>query len=321
MQQLKSQPSNETAQSLRVVSFEPSHSWLKRHDDEGTLVIQAGYVVNPTGRFKKDDENPLVIDGGIRRWYGVHACENDHVSPLYSRKETTVVDSFKACLRPTDNGRNLHVVVSHWDEDTAHQMAQSLKGSYRVTRNGENIWCNVIDVTPELEGMGAYYLCKPYLKKGKTMLIEMGHGTSEEWVIDSDGFASGKASEELAVSKLVKRIADDPQITAQALKLGEQQVNHDLIARALKSGSIGSMPIEKWQVIKGQHVEEWLSALKGYILKGHGSTLQNVSNIVFSGGGAALVASRLRAFAVVPDDPQTASVRGAYQHHHEKIHG
>ena len=31
-----------TAKHTLLVIFENSNSWLKRHDDEGTLVIQAG---------------------------------------------------------------------------------------------------------------------------------------------------------------------------------------------------------------------------------------------------------------------------------------
>ena len=305
----------------RVVSFEPSHSWLKRHDDEGTLIIQAGYVSNPSGRINKDDENPLVVDGAMRRWYGMRACEADHISPLYTRKENTAKDSFKACLRSTDHGKDLHVVVSHWDEDTAREMARVLKGAYHVVRNGIEIQCNVVDATPELEGIGAYYLCRPFLKEGKTLLIEIGHGTSEEWLIDETGFPSGSATEQLAVNSLVSRIGNDQEIKAACLHLGEQQANHDLITRALKTGTIGTIPLERWEAIKGRHVREWYDSLKGYVLKRHGSTLQNTANIIFSGGGAALVESRLRQFAIVPENPQTASVRGCYEHYSRVING
>lgn len=53
-----------------LISYDPSHSWLKSCDGMGVQTIQAGYVQNPTGRYKKDGENPLVIEGSSRCWYG-----------------------------------------------------------------------------------------------------------------------------------------------------------------------------------------------------------------------------------------------------------
>ena len=304
-----------TSKHSRLVSFEPSHSWLKRCDSEGLLVIQGGYKLNPQGRFKKDDENPHTIFDGQSRHYGAVACLGDHESALNQRKELSARHAFAACLRPTDDGLDLVVVVSHWNEDRARTIGESLKGQYRVIRNGIEIKCTVKEVRSQLEDEGTYQLLKPQLKPGRTLLIGSGHGTSQEWIVESDGFIGGVATENLAVSQLVKTIANDQVIRGHALKLGEQQVNLDSITQALRTGEYGSMPREHWEAIKDRYVGQWYESFKNYLLKTYGSDLQSISNIVFSGGGAELIRDRVGKFAVIPIDAQTSSVRGAYQHH------
>ena len=69
-----------TAKHPRLVSFENSNSWLKRHDDEGTLIIQAGYTETINMMAKGNDENPIVISRSTKRWYGSKACLDDHQS-------------------------------------------------------------------------------------------------------------------------------------------------------------------------------------------------------------------------------------------------
>jgi len=64
--------------SPRLVSFECSNSFLKRYDDEGILIIQAGYSETISMMSKGDDENPIVINGSSKRWYGSRACLGDH---------------------------------------------------------------------------------------------------------------------------------------------------------------------------------------------------------------------------------------------------
>lgn len=306
---------SQLAKHERLISFEPSHAWIKRFDSEGAKIIQAGWKVNPTGRFHRDSENPYVIFNGTHKLYGSRVCEGDHISPLHQRKENLARDYFAATLRPSDHTKDLIVVVSHWDEDTANAIAQSLMGAYDVTVNGERIQCNVIKAIPELEGRGAYYLVKPQLKPGKTLLIEAGHGTSEEWIVSSDGIFDGKVTENLAVSRLVDMIAGDQRVRSHCLKLGEQEINRELIAKGLRTGQFGSMPVEHWEAIKQHYVATWFDSLKNYLLKAYGSELQSISNILLSGGGSALIRDRAKGFAIIPDTPETASVRGSFLYH------
>jgi hypothetical protein len=308
-------PAQLTEKHRRLVSFEPSHSWLKRADSEGVLTIQAGYRLNPQGRNRTDDENPLIVFEGQKRLYGAIACQGAHESPLNHRKEANPRMGFAACLRPSDDGKDLTVIVSHWDESVGAQIAQSLTGPYSVTRNGHQIHCNVKEAYAQLEDQGTYQLMKPQLKPGKTLLIGSGHGTSQEWFVDSDGYFRGESTENLAVMKLVQMIANDQAVRAAALRLGEQTVNPDLVAQSLRSGQFGSLPTEHWEAIRDRYVGQWYEGFKNYLLKVHGPELQSTANIVFSGGGAELLRSRVGKFAMIPTNAQTASVRGAYAHH------
>jgi hypothetical protein len=160
---------------------------------------------------------------------------------------------------------------------------------------------------------------KPYLKPGKTLLIGAGHGTSQEWFIDEDGFFRGESTENLAVMRLANMIAGDQTVRSAALKLGEQGVNPDLIAQALRTGVFGSLPTEHWEAIRDKYVSQWYESFKNYLVKVLGTELQSTANIVFSGGGAELIRSRVGKFALIPEDAQTASVRGAYQHHSARL--
>jgi hypothetical protein len=296
-----------------IIAFDPSHSWLKRWCKNGPLAIQAGWRTNPSGRVNKDNENPIVLSGGSKRWYGERACEGDHESPLNIRKDRCVRESFEAILQPGDNLKELTIIVSHWDEETSKKMADALLGSYSITRNGYTITTEVIRAIPILEGEGAYHLVQPRLKPGKTILFELGHGTTEEWVVAADGFFSGKGTENLAVSRLVETIAADENVRTRFIRLGEQEVNRELIARALRSGTLPNMDQTQWDLLKNKYIEAWFTSIKNYLLKRYGTELQTTANIVLSGGGAALVAERASKFAIIPPDPQFANVRGAFE--------
>ena len=153
-----------TAKHTRLVSFENSNSFLKRHDSEGSLVIAAGHRENPSVHAHSDDENPIVILEGQRpRWYGARVCQGDHVSNSHRSKIETARESFAACLRPSDDGRDLIVIASHWDKPALEALKVALQGQYKVIRNGVKIQCAVTQVIPTMEGLGSYHSAKSQL--------------------------------------------------------------------------------------------------------------------------------------------------------------
>jgi hypothetical protein len=309
----------QTANHTRLVSFENSNSWLKRHDEQGTRVIQAGYRENPTDSAHSDDENPIVISGNQKRWYGAMACQGTHIRSFERSKIETARNSFAACLRPDDDGRDLTVIASHWNKNEFNLLEQALQGQYRVTRNGHTIRCTVTQVHTILEGMGSYHAVADRLNPGQTFLLEVGFGTAEEWVIDETGrVTDGRPVTQLGILNLANAIAADPTVKA-TLGNGDASltVNLSAISAALQKPTLGRIGAANWTAIKRKYSHEFYQSLKGYLRTTYGQQLQAMDNVVLTGGGAALLATLvpdLAEFFTLPDRPQTASVRGAYTH-------
>jgi hypothetical protein len=312
-------PQISIASHTRYVSFENSNSWLKRHDEQGTRVIQAGYRENPTDSARGDDENPIVVSGSQRRWYGELPCRGVHVRSFERSKIETARNSFAACLRPEDDGQDLSVIASHWNRNEFSLLEQALKGQYRVIRNGRKIQCTVTHVLPILEGMGSYHAVADRLNPGQTFLLEIGFGTAEEWVIDEAGeIADGRPVTQLGIFNLVNSIAADPTVKA-TLGNGDSSmtVNLSAVSAALQKPTLGRIGEGNWGAIKRKYSTEFYQSLKGYLRTTYGQQLQSMDNVVLTGGGAALLASLvpdLAEFFTIPDRPQTASVRGAYRY-------
>ncbi len=306
-----------TAKHARLVSFENSNSWLKRHDDQGTLIIQSGYTETIGMMAKGNDENPIVITGNTKRWYGSRACLGDHKRIHGRDKVATARDAFAACLRPSDHGRDLIVIASHWDYHNLDSLKTAIGGQYSVTRNGEKIQCTVTKVLPVLEGLGSYEAVKPKLDHGYSLLIELGFGTAEEWLIDESGeVVDGKPVTALGVSKLVDSIAADQSVKAGlGITNNSTSVNLSLISAALQSETLGKLTADQWRAIKRKHVNAWFDTIQAHISTQYESQSQNLVNLILTGGGAALLKSvkpEVIEYFTIPDRPQTASVVGAY---------
>lgn len=309
----------QTGKHTRLVSFENSNSWLKRHDDEGTLVIQAGYKLNPNAveQRTRDEQNPIVVVAGQPpRMYGIKACTGNYTPMNGLSKLETARDSFTALLRPSDHERDLVAVASHWDVENIDALEAALKGPYKAIVNGKEIRCNVTSVLTIEEGMGSYHAVKSQLKPGSTLVIEMGFGTCETWLVDQDGTPyDGQAIDKLGVSNLCSELAQDAQIRS----LSQDNANAcspALISRYLADGHPSRIDADVWSKLKAQYATEHLKRLQAEIKTVWGAKLQDVPNIVFTGGGAALLASiqpKLRQVFIIPEHPQTASVRGSYE--------
>ncbi|MBD2034020.1 hypothetical protein H6F76_03010 [Leptolyngbya sp. FACHB-321] len=313
------------AKHTRLVSFENSNSFLKRHDSEGTLVIQAGYRENPSDSAHADDENPIVIlNGTAPRWYGSIACQGQHIRSFERSKLETAREAFAACLRPSDDGRDLIVVASYWDRKDLPAMERALLGTYNVIRNGESICCTVTQVLTVVEGIGSYWAVESRLQHGQTFLLEIGFRTAEEWLIDETGrVIDGRPVTQLGIFNLVNAIANDATVRA-TLSNGDRSdsINLSLISAGLQRQTIGRLAVDQWQAIKTKYASEYLKSLKGYLRTQYASIYQSTANSVLTGGGAALLLNlqpRLSDLFVIPQEPQTASVRGSYARQLSKV--
>jgi hypothetical protein len=271
----------------------------------------------------RDNANPIVlINGQCPRWYGSRACGGQHVSIFGRSKIDTARDSFAATLQPSDHGRDLIVVASHWDRDEFPALVRALSGQYRVIRNGESIQCNVAQVLPTLEGMGSYHAVKANLNQGQTLLLEIGYGTAEVWLIDAAGdVVDGRPVDALGISALVKAIAADP--TVRGLVQDESgTVNKTFISAGLQQPTLGKIGEANWTAIKAKYAGEFLKTLQGHVKTEYGDDLQTINNLVLTGGGAALLKAiqpKVGSVFVIPDRPQTASVRGSYDHQMSRV--
>jgi len=306
-----------TAKHTRLVSFENSNSFLKRHDSEGSLVIAAAHRENPSVHAHTDEENPIVILEGQRpRWYGARVSQGEHVSNSHRSKIETARESFAACLRPSDNERDLIVIASHWDKPALEALKTSLLGRYSVIRNGVKIQCAVTQVIPTMEGLGSFHSAKSQLKEGKTLLIELGYGTAEIWFIDESGqIVDGSPVTKLGVINLVKAIADDPTVRSLTQD-NSGTVNLSAISQALQQDTLGKISSANWLAIRAKYASEFLKDFQGYLRTQHANHLQSATNLVLTGGGASLLSSiqpKLSQVFIIPHQPQTASVRGAYE--------
>ena len=313
----------ETSKHTRLVSFENSNSWIKRHDSEGTLLIQAGYRENPNANSFTDDENPIVVVSGARpRWYGEMACQGAHTKLHGRNKVETAREAFTATLRPTDDGRDLIVIASHWDKPALEALKTALTGQYKVIRNGRTIGCTVTQVLPILEGMGSYEAVKDRLQPGATLLIELGFGTSEQWVIDSKGrIISGQTVNEFGMNRLCGSIANDPAVRGLCADNSGAD-NPSLISQALREETIGRIKPDIWKTLKATYGGEFLRSLQGYLRTQFADQSQSISNIVLTGGGASFLQSiqpKVSQAFIIPDGPQTASVKGAYDAQWTKV--
>ena len=313
-----------SAKHARLVSFENSNSFIKRHDDQGTLIIQSGFTESISMMSKGDDSNPIVITGSSKRWYGARACMNSHTRIHGRDKVATARDAFSACLRPSDSGRDLIVTASHWDYQNLNALKTALSGRYSVIRNGEKIECTVTQVLPILEGLGSYYSVKNKLENGFSLLIELGYGTAEQWILDQSGeVVDGSPVTSLGVCKLVDTIAADPTVRAGlGISNNSTSVNLSLVSAGLQSDTIGKLSAEQWRSIKKKHVNAWFETIQSHLSTQFESQNQNLVNLILTGGGSALLLSvkpEIVEYFTIPNNPQTASVVGAYDRQMSRV--
>ena len=301
----------------RLISFENSHSWIKRCDDQGTSLLQAGYAFNPprsvVESVPRNGNNVVVNVNGKTRLYGEYACCNLTGKTLdKGDKADSARDSFTAMLKPSDSFRELIVVASHWDRSKAKELCRSLEGDYRAIVNGKEIITRVVKTIPILEGEGTYHLLKGQLAQGDTLLYELGFGTTERRLIQEDGNVAGHDPDEsLAIRRLIDTIANDPHIRSCLTQKQQQTSNIALLSNALKTGHLPRLK-QPWEIVVRPYIEDWVQSLKDSLLDDPNTA--TAENWVLTGGGAAIAKPYLGDLCTIPEDPQTASVRGGYSY-------
>jgi hypothetical protein len=303
---------------VKLLAFDGSNGCNKRYDLEtGVLIIVAGYRESPGPNVFADNENPVVATKGQNpRWYGANACLGAHTPVFGSNKIEAARASFAACLQPSDHGKNIKVVASHWETAGFDQLKTALLGKYSIVRNGEQIDCTVVEVGTILEGLGAYEIVKPKLKEGSTILLELGFGTAEVFLFSAQGKPLNmQVVDKLGVSTLVNDLAKDASVRSALLADGSGTPNRSFISQHLPEPTMGRIGSDNWAALKAKYGKKYLAKIAAFLRADWADEMQITVNVVLTGGGAALIQSVLpdqAARFIIPDQAHSASVRGAY---------
>lgn len=306
---------------MKRIAFEPSNSWLKRCCDNGVLLVQTGWnTILRHGRNTDDDENPKIIRGSFKRQYGRKALERTGASGFdFNIKEEEARNYFEAVLLPEDDGKEIELVLSHWDFEKLETLQSRLEGTYSFFRNGKPINCTVKKTIGLLEGEGSYLLAKKNgrLNPGKTFVVEIGFGSVEFWVIDSSGTPEGEAITEFGVYRLADSIADDDNTRILFGVTAGEKPDIARISALLKGVTPeDAIDLNVWKSIRKRHVMDWVKAFNAYLTKRFASEVRNAGTIVLTGGGAEIlrpVFEKSPKF-YIPHNAQTASVTGAFHY-------
>ena len=140
--------------------------------------------------------------------------------------------------------------------------------------------------------------------------------------VDEDGNPyDGRAIDKLGIASLCSELIQDAQIRSLSQD-NANAITPAFISRYLADGHPSRIHPDIWSKLKGQYATEHLKRLQAEIKNEWASKLQDVPNIIFTGGGAALLASiqpKLRQVFIIPENPQTASVRGSYDRQMSKV--
>ncbi|MCY6492111.1 ParM/StbA family protein [Leptolyngbya sp. GGD] len=326
---------SQTGTQPKLISIEISNSQGKRYGegDREPLIVHSAWThtVDRVSRGKGTQSSPQIQtqDDGLV-WFGEIPALGEHQSIATLGKDKSEIARFLLypLLREDDNGGahdgHLRIVMSHhsyFDPEIQRRIEKQTLGRHQFTRNGRDIDVIVDSVDLVPEGVGAYWLASELgqLNSGYSLTIEIGYRTTEVWLVNDAGEPIKGEPIQFGVFNLASAIASDDEVRSALLGTTDtpKQVRDSQIAIALKQGKIAKLDSQQWDLIKTRHLERWKDDVIGMVFAQHESSLAQAEQILFSGGGAALLRERLRRANPnfwVDGDAQTASVRGSYYH-------
>ena len=197
----------------------------------------------------------------------------------------------------------------------APTLTDSLYGKYEAVVNGVPIKCEVVSVKFLVEGFGTYdhLISSNQIAPGRTLLAELGHGTVEVLLIDSDGTPTVETYEDLGVRKVIDEIVSHPLLTALS-GTRSRRFSPPMVVNALRTGvpPSGRVSAEQWQSILTPAVDAYWERVRNFMLNTYSDDFETVTNIVLCGGGSMLLGDRIAPPLTRPKTAQTSSVEGAY---------
>lgn len=286
------------------LSLDIGNSTIIGATEQGTRIIRSLVAIqkNDDSRSFGSEDTPVITIQGVRYRIGADNLELKHHSLAEGAKESYGLLAL-ATVVPAAVDR-LHVLVSHYDLNTAHSIAKDLTGTLEFVLDrglgpkGYRFPCTAEAVT---EGEGAFALVRDRLKPGSTVVVEIGLGTVEILPFSSQGRQLDYKSYDFGVKWIIDRLIETAPKTLK---------NRALIESYIEQGT----EIPGWPGFPEQlnmYVRTWFSDLRAKI---HEHCTDSVGNLVFSGGGAALVRRELpnsEHLILFPENPRTASAVGA----------
>lgn len=324
MGDITNRPQSSTATTKpKLIAVEISNSQNKRYDGTGEpLIVQSVWKdkIPLISKGKGTETSPQVVLQSNQYWFGEMAANGEHISVANTAQDKScyVRLLLSSLLLPTD--REVRLVMSYhspFNTEAVDRIKHACLGVHSFVRNGKDVRVTVTDVEIVPEGIGALWLARQNgVPETTTLTVELGYRTGEPWIVSAEGqIIGGQPLEDLGIYHLCRSIADDESVRATILGMitSSRQVNPSQIAIALRTGTLSKMHPERWQAIAKSYIKRWADKVIGRIMTDYASELDNVEQIVFSGGGAMLARERfLKAGIHVDDRADTASVKGMY---------
>lgn len=307
----------------KLIAMEISNSQNKRYDGTGEpLIVQSVWKdkIPPISKGKGTETSPQIVTKTHQYWIGEMAANGDHISVANTAQDKSCHTRLllSSLLLPTD--RTVKLVMSYhspFDTEAINRIKQDCLGVHNFIRNGKEVRVTVSDVEIVPEGIGALWLARQNgVPEVNTLTVELGYRTGEPWIINAEGqIIGGQPLEDLGIYYLCRSISDDESVRAAILGMinSSRQVNPSQIAIALRTGTLSKIHPDRWQTIANSYIKRWADKVIGRIMTDYAAELDNVEQLVFSGGGAMLARERfIKAGIHVDDRADTASVRGMY---------
>lgn len=314
---------------IELLAFENGNHAIKSYGlidgVERPLVIQAVYRDNPRKESIRmnalNEASPLLVNpvSGKRRLWGYKALQGQHESNLHTDKLVTMTDAFRACLQPHHHNQEIRVVTAHWDSDQLEAVENLLMGVHHVIKNGQEIKTQVVSVKAVLEGLGSFWTLSPNNHYAKALIMELGFGTAEIWLVNNDELMDGKPIARLAMNTLCQEIREDPALEIALKSQFESSLADDnvsVISQALNTPTFATLTEPQWRAIKSRYALQYFEKVRQFIKLNYREWVKSSDYIILTGGGGAFLrqyAPEVDAYFDIPENPQTASVMGLYK--------
>lgn len=283
-----------------------------RTGEKTPRVIQSIYFEVP-GYFGSDDmpegtlDSPLVSKGETSILWGREAAYQSQYSQVVMEDKGALLDRWVFAALAPYRGQTEYeteLVISVPNTRLFKQLypgfERGLKGVHSYDFNGQAMTVTIAKVTVVPECLGSYHWAKKkelVTGQGHTVLIDLGLGTAIYGLIGSDDRPRKLNSAEKGVISLVAAIMQDPKMQAIAGTLPDSL----LVQKGLSDGSF-SYQGKDFKDIAKTYATQWLKGIMGEGKRLYADQMAEVSTILLTGGGAAILQelgfSKLK---VVPD--------------------